>query len=75
VKAGDPVRAKRLPVGLVVLSAEPADDAPCVRAAGVPCSWNATTTFAATGAYDGGWVEVRPPGALVRGWLRVSELE
>jgi hypothetical protein len=77
VEAGRGLRVARdmLTGGLVHLRADPGGGAARVLGrGGVPASWPGVTTFTATGASSGEWVEVRPPGAQLRGWLHCSEL-
>ncbi len=76
IERGRVVRVTRqgLVAGLAVLRDQPGG-MQIVSSAGVPRGSNATTNFVATGVSSGPWLEVSPPGAQLRGWLRCSDLK
>ncbi len=76
VESGRGLRVARdfLAAGLAFLHAQPGGDGRVLGRGGAPASWPGTTTFTATGASSGVWVEARPPGAQSRGWLHCGEL-
>ena len=57
----------RLTAGLAMLHEQPGGGF-------VSRSWDAATDFTTTGVSSAAWLEVRPPGGHLAGWLHVAQL-